>query len=507
MMRLSTATAFSALALATAPLCAQSVALDKRGGALGGNVTFTVRGTANDLYVILFALFEQTTPVPALGVTLAIPDTFAGPSLGIPGFFGTLPGNGEATAAVPVPADPGFAGLRLPFQAVVGSAFPFAASNLVRVTLQPADTFAPTLTQPAVPIAGGGVLAMANGEQLFVGGSGPVAQRYAERTEEWTSAGASFGVGLLAQTTPLADGRVLFTGGLDLATGQPTAAAAVYDPATQQTTTLTMALPRAGHGASRLGNGRVLITGGLQSFDLTNPLASLQAITATTEVFDPTTNSFTAGPNMLEARALHTSTTLTNGDVLVAGGLALLPIVNLPNVSSTAYRFNPATNSFGFPSLFTGGRLLHSATALSNGRVLLAGGLSVDLTAFLTSGRIEDIVIGTRTDAQLYTPGSFGFGSFATVQGMQDGRAAAASAPLPNGGALIAGGFRLTVDVSTSTFDFALLDSADAFASNPSAFRAVGAMGAPRAFGLATPLPDGTVLVVGGGGPSEVFQH
>ena len=82
------------------------------------------------------------------------------------------------------------------------------------------------------------VVAEDHGDFLFVGGSGPVAQRYSERLEEWELAGASFGVGLLAQTTALPDGRVLFTGGLDLLTGQPTDAAAIYDPATQTTTPL-----------------------------------------------------------------------------------------------------------------------------------------------------------------------------------------------------------------------------------------------------------------------------
>jgi len=40
----------------------------------------------------------------------------------------------------------------------------------------------------------------------------------------------------------------------------------------------------------------------------------------------------------------------------------------------------------------------------------------------------------------LFSVGLFGFGTFTTVPGMQEGRAGAAIAPLPNGGALIAGG-------------------------------------------------------------------
>jgi hypothetical protein len=444
--------------------------------------------------------------VPALGITLAIPDDFAGPSLAIPGFIGNLDGGGAASATVPIPPIPELSGLVVPLQAIGGSG-PFVVSNLVRLTLQSAGTFAPVLNQPPVPIAGGGTALAPDNELLFVGGSGPVAQRYKSRTEEWELAGATFGVGLLSQTTGLPDGRVLFTGGLDLTTGQPTTAAAVYDPVTQQTTTLVMSAPRAGHGASVMGNGRVLISGGSAAFDLTNPLSLFTGIQATTEIFDPATNTFAPGPTMLEARAMHTSTTLTNGQVLIAGGITLLPIVNIPTVSSTAYRFNPSSGSFGLPALFSGARFLHSAVALSNGKVLLVGGLSLDLTTFLQTGNIQDIVIGTRNDCQLFTAGILGFGTFATVNGMQEGRAGAAVAPLPNGGALIAGGFQLTIDVSTQTFVAAATATADLFAQSPNAIAPTGAMSAPRLFPTTINLSDGTILVVGGGAPAEVYQN
>jgi hypothetical protein len=300
-------------------------------------------------------------------------------------------------------------------QAVAGTST-FRKSNLVRLTPQLPGTFKPTLNAPAAPIlTAGGWTSAPNNELLFLGGSGPVAQRYKVRTEEWELAGASLGVGILAQATGLQDGRVLFTGGLDLTTGQPTAGASIYDPVTQVTTSLTMATPRAGHGASLLPNGRVLITGGSTSFDLSNPLSLFTGLLGSSEFFNPATNTFTPGPNMLEPRAFHTSTTLTTGRVLVAGGIATIPIVNIPNVSNTAYLFNPSTNSFGLPSLFSGGRFLHSATQLSNGRVLLVGGLTLDFTAFLTSGQITDLVIGTRTDCQMFQTGLAGFGTFTTA--------------------------------------------------------------------------------------------
>jgi hypothetical protein len=492
--------------LLAATATAQNLSLDKAGGAVGGLVTLTAQGQPSEPYIFLFDFQEQVTPIPALGITLAITDMFAGNSFTLPGFFGYTNASGAATASLALPNDPTLQNVVISLQAVAGNG-PFRVSNLARLTPQVRGTFLPPLNQPTVPIAGGTAAAAPNGELLFVGGSGPVAQVYKSRIEEWAPSGATFGVGILSQSTALADGRILFTGGLDLTTGQPTTAAALYDPVAQTTTTLAMAFPRAGHGASLMGNGKILVTGGLAAFDLQNPLSILTGIHATTEIFDPATGAFTAGPNMLEARAMHTSTTLTNGQVLIAGGIAVLPIVNIPNVSSTAYKFNPATNSFGLPALFSGGRFLHSATALSNGKVLLVGGLTLDLTAFLQSGNIQDLIVGTRTDAQLYSTVFGGFGTFATVTGMQEGRAGAAIAPLPNGGALVAGGFAVTIDPTTSTFVLGATATADVFSQSPNAFAPTGSMAAPRLFPTTVNLPDGTIMVVGGGTGAEIYQN
>ena len=501
----------STLVLATAvasPLLAQNLTLDRVGGALGGVVNLPLHGLPNEPYVVALDIIEQQTSFPSLGITLEITDQLAWLAWSLPTFSGLTNASGNATASLAIPNDPFFSSLVIRFQAIAGSG-PYRVSNLVRLTAQAPRTFVPALNQPSVPVIGGGTATAPNNELLFVGGSGPVAQRYKNRTEDWELAGVAFGVGLLSQTTGLADGRVLFTGGVDATTGQATNAAAIYDPTTQTTTTLSMAVARAGHGASLMGNGKVLVTGGLAAFDLANPLTLFTGLQVTTEIFDPVTNAFTPGPNMLEARALHTSTTLTNGQVFIAGGISLLPFVNLPTVSATAYRFNPATNSFGIPSLFSGGRFLHSACPLSNGRVLLVGGLTLDLSAFLTSGQITDLIVGTRTDCQLFVPSFIGgFGTFSTVNGMQVGRAGAAVAPLPNGGALIAGGFQLAIDATTSTFAVTATETADTFAQSPNTITATGSMAAPRLFPTTVNLPDGTIMVVGGGpNTAEIYQN
>lgn len=493
------------LAAAAAPLHAQTLELDKVGGGLGGQLTCPIQGEPNEPYILLVDLIEFPTFVPQLGVQLDITTQFAWSSFNTPGFVGTMDSSGAADPSVGMPADPSLQDCVFSFQAIAGTG-PYRTSNLVRVTPQVPGTFLPTLEAPPLPILGGGAIASDAGDVLFIGGTGPAAQRYSSRLETWESAGGTFGVGLLSQTTPLADGRVLFTGGLDITSGQPSSAAAIYDPVAGTTTTITMNQARAGHGASQLGNGLVLISGGLEAFDLTNPLSIFQSILNTTELFDPSTGTFTAGPGMLEARALHTQTTLTTGGALVAGGLSVLPIVNLPTVSSTAYLYNPTSGNFGLPSFFSGGRLLHTAVPLDNGRVLLCGGLSVDLSVVIQTGNIADLIIGTREDCLVYTPGFFA--TFQTVNGMQVGRAGAAVAPLPGGGALIAGGFQLEIDITTGNFVANATDTADIFSQGPNTITATGSMAAPRLFPIASNLADGTVMIVGGGPlNAEVYQR
>lgn len=492
-------------ALALCAAASAQLTLDKIGGGIPGTASFPIQGPASAPYFLLMSLTEQQTPIPGWGITLDVGLELAGLCGSIPGFAGTLPASGKVAPSLTIPNLPELEGQIFSLQ-LIGD-IPPKVSNLVRLTPQRVGTFLPALNSPSVPVLGGGFANVANNEIVFCGGSGPVAQRYESRTEKWSLAGVTFGVGLFSQTTGLNDGRVLLTGGIDTTTGQPTNAAAVYDPITQQTTTLTMSIARAGHGASLMGNGKVLVSGGFQVLSLTDPLALFAGIRASTEIFDPVTNTFTPGPNMLEARALHASTSLTNGQVLVTGGLTLIPIVNIPTVSATAYRFNPATNSFGLPAVMGGARFLHSAVGLSDGKVLIAGGITLDLTVFLQTLNIADIIVGTRSDCQLYTPSIAGFGTFANVAGMQEGRAGAAIAALPGGKALIAGGFRLVIDIPTSTFQATATATADLFSQGPNAIVPTGSMAAPRLLPITANLADGTVMVLGGGPTNaEIYQ-
>lgn len=477
---------------------AQGLELDARGGAVPGPLTLTLRGgTPGAGFAVLLAPREAPTALPG-GLVLEVPLDWARASQRL-GLTGRLDGAGRASLGLALPDWSALVGRTLSFQAVSGP--PLGASNLLRVTPARAGSFTSTLADPLFPVLGGALVALDDARQLVIGGSGPLAQVYDARREEFAAGGASFGVGLLAQTTALADGRVLFTGGL-AASGQPTELAALFDPRSGATRFLRMGRARAGHGASLLGNGKVLVTGGFATLDLADPLALLRGIQRSTELFDPLTESFVPGPDLLEARALHSSTTLASGGALIAGGLSLVPLVDLPTVSGTAYEYSAATGNFGFPRFLGRARLLHSAVRLANGKVLVVGGLGLDFTAFLTSGDPADLAVTTHADAELYTAGLFG--SFQAAGTLGTPRAGAGLVALPGNAALVVGGLQLAFGAGGTPLFTAL---ASAERHDGTRFQPTGSLGAARALPLVAPLADGTVLVLGGGaGGAELWQ-
>src|SRR6478609_1637710 len=166
--------------------------------------------------------------------------------------------------------------------------------------------------------------------------------------------------------TVLSDGRILITGGRDH-DGNLVAAAEIFDPETQTSTaSATLNTARVDHSATVLVDGRVLIAGGSNN---SGPLSSA-------EIFDPVNPAagfqVVASP-MTAMRTHHTATLLNNGNVLIAGG----------ETAGTAEIFDPATQSFT-PTLWNlqVARNGHTATLFTDDSVLLAGGNTASMEMF-----------------------------------------------------------------------------------------------------------------------------
>jgi hypothetical protein len=127
--------------------------------------------------------------------------------------------------------------------------------------------------------------------------------------------------------TLLHDGRVLVAGGNGSRTAE------VYDPVTRSFSRVgdMSAVHGAGHTATKLASGEVLIAGGWDT--------NFQPI-AVAELFDPKTNSFKPAGRMQAARREHAAVLLLDGTVLISGGYTS------DSVTASAETFDPRTGSF-----------------------------------------------------------------------------------------------------------------------------------------------------------------
>ena len=287
------------------------------------------------------------------------------------------------------------------------------------------------------------------------------------------------------RAVPLDDGSVLVVGGGSGAFLTPTSTSQcdIYDPYLRQfVATAPMATPRTLHTATRLQDGRVLVTGG--SLTLGVGIAS-------TEIYDPAMGTWTAGPALSSTRIAHTATLLDDGRVLICGGTSTF---NIP-VGSTNYGpiflgslasaelFDPASMMMTpVPGPMSDARMAHSATILNDGRVLLVGGIRSGQTVFGISAPLY------AQSSDLFDPMT---NTFQTLPGLNVPRVTHTANLLPSGEVLILGGAGGTL-VST-------LDTTELFSPTAQTFATSYQIpGTTLALHGAVNLLDGTVYFSGG---------
>jgi hypothetical protein len=147
--------------------------------------------------------------------------------------------------------------------------------------------------------------------------------------------------------------------------------AQLYDPVSgtfSLTGPMIAPVERFGRTATVLTNGKVLLAGGEDDFGRSR----------TAELYDPSSGTFTVTGSMTKGRAWHSATLLPNGTVLIAGG----ETEDCDNrgcffagSTASAEIYDPSTGTFSPVANMNARRELHTATLLNNGRVLVAGGL------------------------------------------------------------------------------------------------------------------------------------
>jgi len=160
----------------------------------------------------------------------------------------------------------------------------------------------------------------------------------------------------------LQDGRVLVAGG-----GQPggpsLASGEIWDPITGAwSATGSMSSPRAAASAITLGDGKVLVAGGTATY-------SWDSAVAAAELYDPATGVFSAAGNLSVPRNGHVAALLGDGDVIVTGGISAES-----SLTASIEYYSVAGGNWQSVGPMASPSTRHTASTLLSGKVLIAGG-------------------------------------------------------------------------------------------------------------------------------------
>ncbi len=275
-------------------------------------------------------------------------------------------------------------------------------------------------------------IALSDGSALAAGGQNRMgmmatvlraAERWNASSGAWSAVGDLVTARAFSSATRLVDGRVLVVGGSGTFLGPGLTSAELFNPTTNTfaQTTGSTTFGRFGHVAALLPNGKVIIIGGNTGQGAIPPFL--------TEIFDPTTQLFSAGPNMVIPRIAHAGARLLDGRILYCGGCLTADCSAASHATCEIY--DPASGVISSTgSLSTGAGAL-SLVTLATGEVLATGGI--------TSATAQ-------SRAELYDPT---LGTWSTAGTMGQARYDGGIALLRDGRAVVSGGRQGTTSMST----------------------------------------------------------
>jgi hypothetical protein len=267
-------------------------------------------------------------------------------------------------------------------------------------------------------------------------------------------------------------------------------------------TSSAMTHARSLHTSTRLLDGRVVLAGGMNN----------SGVLDTVEIYNPVSNSWALAANLPEKRAYSEAVTLGNGRVLVVGGVG-----TRGDLLGSCLLYNPSNNTWSYTGSLNQGRFVHQVVLMKDGKVLAVGGYDYSqilksaeiydpttglwsaaapmrdarrnhAATILADGRV--LVSGGQgltSSVEIYNPT---MQTWTAVASMNTARSNHSSVLLYDGKVLIAGGMQN--DVQTSLTDSELYDP------KTNIWKIVGRLSSGRQEHAAFILTNGNVVVAGG---------
>lgn len=293
------------------------------------------------------------------------------------------------------------------------------------------------------------------------------AEVYSASSGNWTLTGSMTVARELFPAVVLTNGKILVSGGLGVSS-TVLASAELYDPTTGAWSSAgSLSVPRFGHTATRLPSGKVLVAGGCTA-------SNCGTDTAVSELYDPTSNSWSKTGNLNAARYYHTAVLLKTGKVLAIGGST----GTITTVSCELY--DPSKGTWRNAASTNAARYFNATTLLPDGKVLVTGGA---VSRYPLSS------------AELYDPTA---NTWTLTGNMTIGRYAHTATLLSDGTVLVAGGNGQSISCGKACTAYIPTAKAEIYNEAVSKFTATASLSQPRAYHSATLLGTKRALADGG---------